>query len=124
MRTPLTFHYRWLLLPIVALALGLSGCGMFTLPSLILDETRPTSDLIIRNSTNSPITSVGIVQCEHEMYGRNRLPGGAPIRPDDERAFTVTVGCWRIAVESAEMSIRAEVNVEEHGFLFDFHPRD
>lgn len=116
--------HRCFLLLFSVLLLGLAGCGILSLPSLILDENLPTGELVVRNSTNSAITSVGIVQCEHEMYGRNRLPGGAPINPGNERAFIMTVGCWKVAVESAEMSIRAEVDIDEDGALFDFYPRD
>lgn len=97
-----------------------SGCGMLALPPLVYDESLPTGDIVIRNSTTQPVTSVAITECRNQMYGRNRLPGGVSIMPGEERTFRVNVGCWRIALDANGLTARGQLDVEEDGVFYDF----
>lgn len=80
--------------------------GLFTLASCesmitggpLVRPGEPTATIRIENVSRGAIDVVLISTCSASTYGLNRLPSGTHIPPGRAYQFTVSAGCWDVAV--------------------------
>lgn len=72
----------------------------------------PTGAIQVMNVSSGVIDAVLISDCSASTYGLNRLPSGTAIPRGGSYDFTVSAGCWDVAVGRIGYGeVRSRVNV-------------
>lgn len=83
---------------IVGLAGSLGGCASLITGGDLIRPGEPTGAIRVNNVGGGVINVVLISDCNASTYGLNRLPSGYAIQPGRSYDFTVSAGCWDVAV--------------------------
>ncbi len=83
---------------IIGLAGGLGGCASLITGGELIRPGEPTGAIRVNNVGRGVINVVLISDCSAASYGLNRLPSGTAIPSGRSYDFTVSAGCWDVAV--------------------------
>lgn len=83
---------------IIGLAGGLGGCASLITGGELIRPGEPTGAIRVNNVGRGVINVVLISDCNASTYGLNRLPSGSAIPSGRSYDFTVSAGCWDVAV--------------------------
>ena len=75
----------------------------------------PTGTIVVHNRTRISVPAVLISDCNVGSYGLNRLPEGLWLDPGESYAFTVSSGCWDVAVGNGYREVRQRMQVRPGG---------
>lgn len=84
-------------LPLAVLPL-LAACSSMITGGELIRPGEPTAIIEISNASPEPFHAVLISECGASTYGLNRMATGETIEPGRMRQFTVSAGCWDVAV--------------------------
>jgi len=77
---------------------GLGGCASLITGGELIRPGEPTGAIRVNNVGAGVINVVLISDCNASTYGLNRLPSGTAIPSGRSFDFTVSAGCWDVAV--------------------------
>ncbi len=80
----------------------------------------PTGVINVINQTSINVPSVLISDCDVGSYGLDRLPEGVWLDPGESYGFTVSAGCWDVAVGNGYREVRQRMQVRPGGGV-NFH---
>lgn len=83
---------------IIGLAGGLGGCASLITGGDLIRPGEPTGTIRVSNVGGGVINVILISACSASTYGLNRLPSGYAVPPGRSYDFTVSAGCWDVAV--------------------------
>ncbi len=101
------------------LALGACSGDLLTGGPLVRPG-EPTGTIVVHNQTSISVPAVLISACDVGSYGLDRLPDGLWLDPGDSYAFTVSAGCWDVAVGNGYREVRQRMQVRAGGGV-NFH---
>ncbi len=100
---------------VLALSFVSTGCGAIMSyiegGPLIREPNGPTGKLIINNKSGYTLGAVLLSDCDSSTYGLNRLPARTGIEDGNTYEFTVSPGCWSIAIGSGSAEVRGKLHV-------------
>ena len=83
---------------IIGMAGSLGGCASLITGGELIRPGEPTGAIRVNNVGAGVIHVVLISDCNASTYGLNRLPSGTAIPSGRSYDFTVSAGCWDVAV--------------------------
>jgi hypothetical protein len=114
-RMPDTSLKRLVVGAVLALSVASTGCGAFMSyvqgGPLVRDPNGPTGKIVVDNKSGYTLGAVLLSDCDSSTYGLNRLPSGVGIEDGKTYEFTVSPGCWSIAIGSGTAEVRGKLNV-------------
>ncbi|MFB9151270.1 hypothetical protein [Roseovarius ramblicola] len=100
----------------IASATALAACsGDLLTGGPLIRPGEPTGTIVVHNRTGISVPSVLISDCDVGSYGLNRLPAGLWLDPGESYAFTVSSGCWDVAVGNGYKEVRKRMQVRPGG---------
>lgn len=105
----------------VAATAALAGCsGDLLTGGPLVRPGEPTGVINVINETSISVPAVLISACDVGSYGLDRLPDGVWLDPGESYGFTVSAGCWDVAVGNGYREVRQRMQVRPGGGV-NFH---
>jgi hypothetical protein len=109
---------RLVVCAVLALSVVSTGCGAVMSyiqgGPLVRDPNGPTGKIVIDNKSGYTLGAVLLSDCDSSTYGLNRLPSRVGIEDGKTYEFTVSPGCWSIAIGSGTAEVRGKLHVAEN----------
>lgn len=106
---------RLVVCTLLALSVGSTGCGAVMSyiegGPLVREPNGPTGKIVINNKSGYTLGAVLLSDCDSSTYGLNRLPSRVGIEDGNTYEFTVSPGCWSIAIGSGSAEVRGKLQV-------------
>ena len=114
-RMPDTSLKRLVVCAVLALSVGSTGCSAVMSyiegGPLVREPNGPTGKIVIDNKSGYTLGAVLLSDCDSSTYGLNRLPSRVGIEDGNTYEFTVSPGCWSIAIGSGSAEVRGKLYV-------------
>jgi hypothetical protein len=106
---------RLVVCAVLALSVANTGCGAVMSyiqgGPLVREPNGPTGKIVIDNKSGYTLGAVLLSDCDSSTYGLNRLPPRTGIEDGKTYEFTVSPGCWSIAIGSGTAEVRGKLHV-------------
>ncbi|MCY1078946.1 hypothetical protein [Archangium lansingense] len=106
---------RLVVCAVLSLSVVSTGCGAVMSyiegGPLVRDPSGPTGKIVVDNKSGYTLGAVLLSDCDSSTYGLNRLPSRVGIEDGKTYEFTVSPGCWSIAIGSGTAEVRGKLYV-------------
>ncbi|WP_309895915.1 hypothetical protein [Archangium sp.] len=106
---------RFVVGAVLALSVVSTGCGAVMSyvqgGPLVREPNGPTGKIVIDNKSGYTLGAVLLSDCDSSTYGLNRLPSRVGIENGNTYEFTVSPGCWSVAIGSGSAEVRGKLQV-------------